>query len=284
TTLNEEMANRNVELTSAYNDLSNLLASAKIPIVMLEADLRIRRITPPAEKLLNLIPADVGRPLRDINMRIEIPDLDMKILKVIDTVTPLEEEVRDRDGNLYLLGIRPFLTPERKIDGAILSILEISRLKMSYEKLARALEYANAILQTTREPVMVLEETLRVHTVNRAFCETFRVGQEYVEHRILGDVGNGEWRNPRLRKLLHRVLTHDHPVRDFRLEADYPGIGHRILMLNAHRLSPVEGTSPMIFLSIEDATIRLSEKGRGEKGGTAPAAGRAPAGKERPSR
>jgi two-component system CheB/CheR fusion protein len=218
-------------------------------------------------------------------MRIEVPDLDKKVLKVIDTVTPLEEEVRDRDGNLYLLGIKPYLTPERKIEGAILSFLEISRLKMSYEKLARALEYANAILQTTREPVMVLEETLRVHTVNRAFCETFRVGRENVENRILEDVGSGEWRNPRLRDLLLRVLTHDHPVRDFRLEAESPGIGHRILMLNARRLSPVEGTSPMIFLSIEDATSRLQAGNRGEeKGQRRQAAALPPVGKRGRSR
>ena len=284
TTLNEEVSNRNMELNSAYNDLTNLLANAKIPIVMLEADLRIRRITPPAETLLNLIPADVGRPLRDLNLRIEVPELDQKVLKVIDTVTPLEEEVRDRDGNLYLLGIKPYLTPERKIEGAILSFLEISRLKMSYEKLARALEFANAILQTAREPVMVLEETLRVHTVNRAFCDTFQVSREDAENRLLEEVGNGQWCHPHFRDLLLRVHTHNRHVRDFRIEADFPGIGHKILLINAQKLPPIEGTSPMIYLSIEDATARLQgeTKGEGIRQRRKPAA--PPAEKGRPSR
>ncbi len=284
TTLNEEMANRNLELTAAYNDLTNLLAGVNIPVVILEADLRIRRITPAAEKALNLIPADIGRPLRDIKLSIKVPDLEGKILRAIETATSVEEEVRNRDGNVYLMGIRPYLSAERRIEGAILSFLDISGLKVSYEKLARAVEHSNAIIETTREPLVVLDGTLRVRTVNRAFCETFRIPREEAENRLLQDVGEGEWNTPRLRELLRDVLPRDHQVHDFRVETDIPNAGRRTLLFNARRLPLIEGDVPSILLSIKDGTAGRREAVGGEEDD--PARGAAPpsAGKKKSPR
>jgi len=284
TTLNEEMANRNLELTGAYNDLTNLLAGVNIPVVILESDLRIRRMTPAAEKSLNLIPSDVGRPLRDIKMSVKVPDLEGKILRVIDTATPVEEEVRNRDGDVYLMRIKPYLSTERKIDGAILSFLDISGLKVSYEKLGRAVEYSNAVIETTREPLVVLDGKLRVRTVNRAFCETFRIPREEAENRLLQELGEGEWNNPRLRELLLEVLPRDHHVRDFRVETVIPHAGRRILLFNARRLPPIEGDVPSILLSIEDMTAgRQGVDGAGE-GDPARSAVPPSAGKKKPPR
>jgi two-component system CheB/CheR fusion protein len=278
-TLNEEMANRNQELTAAYNDLTNVLASVKLPIVMLDAGLRIRRITPAAEQVLSLIPADIGRPLRDINLGVKVSELERKVRNAVETVTSAEEEARDRDGNWYTVRITPYLTPGRRIDGAVLTFVDISRLRASRETLARALEYANAIIETTREPVMVLDSTLRVQTVNRAFCETFRTAREEAENRVLKEVGCGEWDKPRLRELLLNVLPRRRQVRDFRVEADFPRIGRKVLLLNARRLAPFEGDVPRILLSIEDTTAMLREKQEPAQAGTPP-----PAGKRKTSR
>ena len=74
TTVNEEMQSRNAELQQTNNDLLNLLNSANIPILMLGSDLRIRRFTPQAERILNLIPADLGRPISDFRLKINVPD------------------------------------------------------------------------------------------------------------------------------------------------------------------------------------------------------------------
>jgi two-component system CheB/CheR fusion protein len=254
TTLNEEMANRNLELTGAYNDLANLLGGINVPVVILDTDLRIRRLTPATEKSLNLIPADVGRTLRDVRLSVDVPDLEEKIRRVIDTATSVEEEVQNRDGNAFLMQIRSYLSPERRIEGAILSFLDISGLKVTHKKLAAALEYSNAIIETTREPLVVLDGALRVRTVNRAYCETFRIPREETENRVLQDVGNGEWNVPRLRELLLNVLPRDHQVRDFRIETKIPHVGQRTLLINARRLPPVEGDVPMILLSIGDVT------------------------------
>src|SRR5262249_52364717 len=103
TTLNEELANRNSELGLANNDLVNLLRCVSTPIVMLSNELRVRRTTPTAEKVLNVIPSDVGRSIADIKLKIEVPDLEKIIGEVIDTISIRELEVRDRDGRWYSL-------------------------------------------------------------------------------------------------------------------------------------------------------------------------------------
>src|SRR5437899_12900945 len=98
TTVNEEVQNRNVELTQVNDDITNLLVSANLPIIMLGNDLRIRRFTPHAEKMFNLIATDVGRSIIDINLHPKTPDIGSLITDVIDSVTHTETEVTDNNG------------------------------------------------------------------------------------------------------------------------------------------------------------------------------------------
>src|SRR5439155_7502779 len=94
-TLNDELESRNSELEHVNNDLHNVLGSVNIPILILGSDLRIRRFTSVAEKVFNLIPGDIGRPITDINLSLEIDDLSKIVLEVIDTFTSRELEVQD---------------------------------------------------------------------------------------------------------------------------------------------------------------------------------------------
>ena len=75
-TVNEQLQHRNLELSQTTNDLQNLLASTTIPVVMVGPDLRIRRLTPPARKIMNLLPADLGRPIGDLKANVDVPDLE----------------------------------------------------------------------------------------------------------------------------------------------------------------------------------------------------------------
>jgi PAS domain S-box-containing protein len=115
------------------NDLINLLSSVQMAIIMLGSDLRIRRFTPLAEKILNLIPADVGRPISDIKLNINVPELEQLLMGVIDTVTPREQEVQDKQGRWYSLRIRPYRTLENKSDGAVLVLVDVDTLKRAEE-------------------------------------------------------------------------------------------------------------------------------------------------------
>ncbi|MEA3642286.1 MAG: chemotaxis protein CheB [Lamprobacter sp.] len=119
-TVNDELENRNRELAQTNNDLVNLLSSVELPILILNADLSIRQFTEPAEALLNLIPADVGRRLSHIKSEVVIPDLERLVHEVIDHKRPHLLEIEDGDGQLYAVRIRPYKTIDHRIEGAIL--------------------------------------------------------------------------------------------------------------------------------------------------------------------
>jgi PAS domain S-box-containing protein len=116
-------------------------------IVMLGQDLRIRRFTPMAEKTFNLIRTDVGRPISDIKLNIDVPDLEQLVVQVIDTVSAKEQEVQDKQGRWYSLRIRPYRTLENKIDGAVLVLVDVHTLKRAEEARRESEERLNLAMQ-----------------------------------------------------------------------------------------------------------------------------------------
>lgn len=137
-TVNEELRHRNADLGRVNNDLINLLSGVNIPIVMVNRDLRIRRFTPLAEKVLNLIPTDLGRPISDIKPNLRVEDLSQLVAQVIDSLTAYENEVQDLGGRWYSLRIRPFITQDNKIDGASVVLLDIDLIKRTLDQLKQA--------------------------------------------------------------------------------------------------------------------------------------------------
>jgi len=138
TTVNDELHSRNLELTRSNNDLLNVLGSAHLPIVILGRDLRIRRITPAAEAVLNLIPGDIGRPLSDIKLATPIPDLEGLLIEVLDDIAVREVKVQDRKGCWFLVRIRPYRTLENLIDGVVLMFIDIDALQRGEAALAES--------------------------------------------------------------------------------------------------------------------------------------------------
>jgi two-component system CheB/CheR fusion protein len=208
TTLNEELQTRNQELSNVNNDLTNLLASVNIAILMLGNDLVIRRFTPMAERLFNLIPSDMGRRLSDMNRTLLIPDLELRIKDVIDNLSTLEREVQDREGRWYSLRIRPYRTRENHIEGAVILLVDIDELK-------RALD---TVVSTVSQPLLVLAADSSIKQTNESFLKTFGLKQTEVEHRRIYEIGNGEWNIPKLHTLLEAILPENKQVDDFDLE------------------------------------------------------------------
>jgi len=124
-TVNEELQSRNEELSHVNSDLVNLLANVQIAIIMVSSDLRVRRFTPMAERVLNLIPTDVGRPISDIKPNVDCGNLEAQIAEAIDTMSVKASECRDRNGKLYAMRIRPYKNVENRIDGAVIALFEI---------------------------------------------------------------------------------------------------------------------------------------------------------------
>jgi two-component system CheB/CheR fusion protein len=168
-TVNDELHGRNAELAQTNNDLVNLLSSVQMAIVMLGPTLRIRRFTPMAERLLNLIPTDVGRPVSDIKVNFDVPELDQLVSEAVEKVEVREREVRDRHGRWYLLRIRPYRTLENKIDGAVIVLIDVDSLKRSQEMLRQQTE----LLNQAHEPIVMWELDGYASYWNKAAEETY---------------------------------------------------------------------------------------------------------------
>jgi two-component system CheB/CheR fusion protein len=181
TTLNEEMNSRNLELSQVNNDLSNLLASVNIPIVMLGNDLRVRRFTPQAEKVLNLLPTDIGRPVGDFKPKIDIPDLEHLFLDAIENLRVNEREVQDREGRWYSLWVRPYRTAENRIDGAVMVLVDVTERKQAAEARYRRL------FEAARDGIILANaETGAILDLNPFMTKTFGVPRT-------GSIGRRYW-------------------------------------------------------------------------------------------
>jgi two-component system CheB/CheR fusion protein len=172
TTVNEEMHSRNAELSQINNDLNNLLSSVNIPIVMVGNDLRIRRFTPHAEKVLNLLPSDVGRPISDFRPKIDIPNLELIFLDVIESLRVHEREVQDRAGRSFSMWVRPYRTADNKIDGAVMVLLDVTERKQTAEARYRRL------FEAARDGIILADgETGEIIELNPYMAKTFGISR-----------------------------------------------------------------------------------------------------------
>lgn len=256
TTVNEEMSNRNTELTRLTGDLNNLHVNINTAILVVSRDLTIRRFTPLAEKTFNLVATDVGRPLNAVRHTLEFAELEDLVREVIDTVSLRHREVQDNTGRWYSLRIRPYMTLDNKVDGAVLVLLDIDSLKRSEQEIKAARDYAEAMIQTARDPLVVLGPDFRVKRANESFFKTFKTSRPETEGRVLYELGNGQWQIPALRQLLDEVIPRNSFFNDFEVTHDFPIIGRRTMLVNGRRLDSTAGTPWRILLGIEDITER----------------------------
>ncbi|MCL4501902.1 MAG: PAS domain-containing protein, partial [Deltaproteobacteria bacterium] len=259
-TLNEELDNRNQELFQANNDLNNLFTAVEIAIVILGPDLRIRRFSPAAQEMMNLIPADIGRLIGDIRLNLKVPDLEQEIQKVLKTLSTKELEVQDRDGRWCSLRFRPYRTADNKIEGVTMVLVDIDAMKHSLEEAREARDYAQGIIATMREPLIVLDGKMRVVSANDAYYRTFKANQKDTEGHFFYELGKGQWNLRGLQKLLSEVLPANQAFQDFEMVQDFQKLGRRTMLLNG-RLLPMGGPDrDLILLAIEDVTERKQSR------------------------
>ncbi|HEX6284207.1 MAG TPA: PAS domain-containing protein, partial [Pyrinomonadaceae bacterium] len=169
TTVNEQLQHRNVELSQLNNDMNNLMSSTHIPVVMVGTDLRIRRFTQPAKKIMNLLPGDIGRPISDIKGATSVADLDKLVQSVIETVQPQERVAQDRNGRWLSLRVTPYRTDDNRIDGAVLLLVDVDTQKKAEEVLREADRRKDEFLATLAHelrnpisPIVNAVETMRL--------------------------------------------------------------------------------------------------------------------------
>lgn len=252
-TINDELYRRNAFSTEISNDLQNLLGNINIPILMLESDLRIRRFTATAAHLFNLIPTDIGRSFGDIKHNLNIANLEKHISDVINTLNLYHQEVQDLEGHWYDLWIRPYRTLDNRIDGAVIVLVDIDTLKYSAEQVKIARDYAEAIVETVRQSLIVLTKDFQIVKANQVFYDTFDISPSETQDRQFFELNNGQWNIPRLRLLLEELLIEHTEIQNFKIEHDFENVGRRIILLNARIMPPLEGRE-LILLALENIT------------------------------
>ncbi len=250
TTVNEEMQNRNTELSVTNNDLLNLLGNVNVAVVMVGEDLRIRRFTPVSQKLLNLIPSDIGRRLGEIRPNVNVDNLEEIAHRALEGHELHEQQVCDNENTWYMMRARPYKTRDGKTDGAVISFQDIDAFK---RRLDETKAYADAVIENAREAILVLDADLRVMLANQAFYGHFRVSPGETENRPVYELGNRQWDIPELRHLLEAIIKENGRIDNFEMRHRFEQLGDRVMLLNARLVGPHEGSS-LIFLSIEDIT------------------------------
>jgi two-component system CheB/CheR fusion protein len=172
---------------------------------------------------------------------------------VLDTLAPCEREVRTVDGAWYLARIQPYRTLDNVIEGVVLTFTDISKRVAAEAAVQAARELAEGIVDTVREPLLVLNGAFEIMAASRSFYRSFQVGAEETLGRAIYDLGNRQWDIPALRELLETILPRDQSFDGYVVEHDFPALGRRRMLLNARRLVGKAGGTPLILLALEDA-------------------------------
>jgi len=188
-TLNEQLQKRNTELAHLSDELGNVLTGVDIPVLILTGDRHIRRFTPRAEKLLHLLPGDVGRPIGHIRLGINLADLDESVSQVMRGIRDVWREVQAEDGRWYSVRILPFLTSERKVDGVLMVFVDVDDMKQSHERSRREQKLITAILDAAKDLlVIVMDRQGRVIEFNLACQDLTGYSLETMKGKRLWDL------------------------------------------------------------------------------------------------
>jgi len=249
-TLNDEMRDRSLEAMRLSDDLTNVLTSVEIPILIVGRDSCLRRFTPAAGRLFGLVAADLGRLIGDAKRVDAIaPGLTRLVQEVLQHFAPAECTIQDESGRWFQLAVRPYVTLNGQIDGTVISARDVDAEKRSTDTLAAARKYAEDIVDTIRDGLLVLDGDLRVRSANKVFLRAFGLEPKEVEGRRISELGSLGLAAPALQKLV-TSLDVGAIAEDFRLEqTDELGDVHAYL-LNGRRI--VDTT--LLLLNLQDVT------------------------------
>jgi len=253
-TVNNELQMKIDELTQAKDDMNNLFNSTEIAIIFLDRDLNIRRFTKEATNLIKMIESDVGRPFSDIATNLKYDSFKDDIQQVMDRVTFKETEIETDDGKWFQTRIMPYKTSMNVIDGVVITFNNITERKEQITDALDALELADSVIQTVREPLLVLDSRMNVVSANRSFYQTFKVTLENTIGKNLYIMSDRQWDITSLRNLLEDILPKKADLKDFVVEDAFPNIGYKKIILNARQIYQKGKGTNMILLAMEDIT------------------------------
>ncbi len=155
-TVNAELKNKLDNVANAHSDLQNLIYATEIATLFLDSELRIRMLTPAIEKLFSITDADVGRPITDFSHQLAYERVEGDAHKVLQTLEPVESEVETRDQRWLMMRIRPYRTIEDRIDGVVLSFVDITDRRQAEQRLREAEAHHRRLLDKLEEAAVKL--------------------------------------------------------------------------------------------------------------------------------
>jgi PAS domain S-box-containing protein len=255
----------------------SIINTVREPLITLDQDLRVVSVSRSFYEVFKVKPEEtVGQLIYDLgNKQWDIP----KLRELLETILPqkttfdnyeVEHDFATIGRRVMLLNarqIKRILGKERVILLAIEDITARREIENGLEKARKELEvikqsedeareYSESIINTIREPLIALDQDLRVVSVSRSFYEVFKVKPEETVGQLIYDLGNKQWDIPKLRELLETILPQKTTFDNYEVEHDFTTIGRRIMLLNARQIKRALGKERVILLAIEDITAR----------------------------
>jgi len=278
-TVNHELKDKLEEISRAHSDLENLMASAELPTLFLNRELRIQRYTPATSEVFNIMPSDRGRPIAHLTSRLVYGELTEDANQVLHKLVPIEREVRGEKGEWFLIRQRPYRTMENKIDGVVITFLDITRIKVADEAILKMTEEleervkqrteevneANQKLSQTRDQFYALFHANPIPTaltrldnalfldVNDAYLQYYEVERQHVIGHTAEELNLPLTREEQA-KVLAR-LKEEGIIRNLELQIKHPSLGTRTILLS---LQPIKSESvEAVIATSTDITERV---------------------------
>jgi PAS domain S-box-containing protein len=249
------------QVEDIQNYAQNIVDTVREPLLILDATLRVRSANRAFYQTFRVSPGETeGRLIYELgNGQWDIPDLRTLLEDIVPKSSVFDDF--ELEHTFPAIGRRVMLLNARKLEAGqhgellVLAMEDVTERRRSEADLLAIETYAQNIVDTVREPLLILDTTLRVRSANRAFYQKFHVTPGETEGRLIYELGNGQWDIPDLRTLLEDIVPKSSVFDDFELEHTFPAIGRRVMLLNARKLEAGHH-GELLVLAMEDVTAR----------------------------
>jgi two-component system CheB/CheR fusion protein len=264
-TVNDESVRRLTDLARRDTDLTNVLRAVRDPLFFIDAGGHLRHFSDAAAEWLGLTANDVGRTVDHLRSRLGGIQLDRVVLRSVERVAPVTEELLAFDNHWYALTARPCATGQGSLDGALVTLVNIDASKRAAELMVNVSAYAEKMLPAVLHALVLLDEQNRVVWANPAFFTTFHVDAGTTIGNLFHNLGTSQWAHPKLRQLIDEVFKTGEVFHDFPIEHDFESIGPRRMKVSGSRVLGIGGGASVVMLSIVDVTQPPGGEGGGAK-------------------
>ncbi|MGB3589896.1 MAG: chemotaxis protein CheB, partial [Tunicatimonas sp.] len=251
--LNAELEDKIREVTEANSDVVNLFNSTQIATIFIDEDLNIRRLTSSVANVVNISERDIGRSIQHFTTNLNEISLTDLIRQAIKSGKTIEREVSSSKCS-YLMRMIPYYEANGEANGLVITFVDVTEIKNAQMAVDNVRSFAENIVNTVTDPLLVMNQELKIVSANPAFYDAFALSKEKTLGFSIFDLDDGQWKQPNLQQLLRETIHQNSIISDYQFEHDFPRIGQRILNISAVSI-PQTGSNPnLILLSVKDIT------------------------------